>query len=361
MVSCSESFWEETIYTSSDVSLTRCFVYVSGENIELAKAEVAALSRILSSDLKLFWMGRLGILEGANDISRFILDRAALTHRAGRILYETDSLESLIETVPRDFWMNKLDSNDTFNVKTLSINTEHSLDERLLVERELGTHIKTTTGARVSLRNANYQVLVILSDTKVLVCKSTDSQLRSELRKRSPGKKSFFHPSMMNSSLARVMCNLAEIKADDIVLDPFCGGGGILCEASYLGAFSLGLDLNWKLLQGAKKNLEEIGSRYSILQADAQALPIKSVDCIVTDPPYGRSSSTRGVRSTALVEEVLKRLDSIIQSKGEHVCICGSTEMSLPQLIRNYGLHIGQDLRIRVHSGLVREIVTIIL
>lgn len=361
MVSCSESFWAGTTYTSSDDSLTRWFVYVSGENVELAKAEVAALSRILSSDLRLFWKGRFGILEDVSDISKFILDRAALTLTAGRILYETDSIENLVDAVSHDFWMNELDSNDTFSVRTLRISTEHSLDERLLIERELGTHIKTTTGAKVSLRHANFQVLVVLSDTNFLVCKSSDSSLRSELRKRSPGKKSFFHPSMMNSSLARVMCNLVEIKPEEIVLDPFCGGGGILCEASYLGAFAVGLDLNWKLLQGAKKNLKEIGSRYSILQADAQNVPIKSVDCIVTDPPYGRTSSTRGVKSTVLVEEVLKGISSIIQSKGERVCICGSTEMNLPQLIRDCGLHLGQDLRLRVHSGLVREIVTIIL
>ncbi len=361
MVSYNESFLVEIIYTSSDDYLTRWFVYISGENVELAKAEVFALSKLLSSDFKLHWIGRLGIIKDTIDISKFILDRAALTQRAGRILYETDSLSNLVDAVPQDFWKNMINSDDSFCVKTLCISTKPNSDRRLLIEYELGAHIKTTTGARVNLRSAKFQVLVIVTDTNLLVCKSEESKLRNNLRRRTPGKKSFFHPSMMNSSLARVMCNLVEVKAEDIVLDPFCGGGGILCEASHLGAFSVGLDLNWKLLQGAKKNLEEISPRYSILQADAQDLPISSVDCIVTDPPYGRSSSTRGVKSTILVEELLKRVDSMIQSRGEHVCVCGSTEMDLPQLITDYGFHLGQDLRIHVHSGLVREIVTIVL
>ena len=351
----------EIISTSSDDYLTRWFVYVSGENVELAKAEVGALSRIISSKSKLNWIGRLGIIEDSTDVSEFVLERAALVQKAGRILYEAESSENLIDVIPPDFWREMIRRNDTFCVKTQSISASTSLDVRLQIEQELGAHIKATTGAQVDLKNAKVQILVIVADTNLFVCKFNESRLRTDLRMRKPGKKSFFHPSMMNSSLARVMCNLVGLKPRNIVLDPFCGGGGILCEASYIGAFAIGLDLNWSLLKGAKKNLEEIGSRYSVIQADAQKIPISSVDYIVTDPPYGRSSSTRGIKSSQLVEGLLKRIDDIIQARGERVCICGSTEMNLPQLIADYGLHLRQDLKTRVHSGLVREIVTIIL
>ena len=256
--------------------------------------------------------------------------------------------------VSDDFWRDMISVDETFSIKTLCVNTEIVLTHRLQLERSLGAHIKAITNASVDLRNALVQILVILTDTDILVCRSTESELRSILGRRMPGKKPFFHPSMMNSSLARVMCNLVELRKRDILLDPFCGG-------AYLGAFVVGYDINWKLVNGARINLEEISQKYCVLQADIQQSPISSADCIVTDPPYGRSSSTRGIQSTRLVDQLLQDLDSLVHSEGEHVCICGSTEMRLPSLVQDAGFRLGQDIKIRVHSGLVREIVTIVL
>lgn len=361
MVNYNESFPVGTIYTSSDDSLTRWFVYTSGEHIELAKTEVSSLVELVSANSKIHWQGRFGIIECTSNVSEFILNRSALTQKAGVVLYDTESSERLIDTDTDTLWNQILSINDTFSVKTLCIDIKINLDKRLHFERELGAYIKKTTNAKVDLKNATVQILVIFTESKIFVCKSNDSKLRINLRKREPSKKSFFHPSMMNSSLARVMCNLAQIQEGDIVLDPFCGGGGILCEASYLGASVVGMDVNWGLLNGAKRNLEDISRDYSILQADIKQMPINSVDCIVTDPPYGRSSSTRGDQSIKLVEELLKKIESITKSTGEHICLCGSTEMNLPRLIQDYGFHIGKDVKLRVHSGLVREIVTIIL
>lgn len=359
MASYSGCFLVGITYTSDDGCLTRWFVYVSGEKLELAKAEVDVLSRLLSSDIRLDWIGRLALIGGAANVSEFILDRAALTLRAGEVLYESDSVNHLTREESVDVLKKLMKPSDTFSIKTLCVDVSKELERRVQIERDLGAHIKAITGATVNLRNPAKQILVILTDEKILVCKSNESKLRINLRNREPSKKLFFHPSMMNSSLARVMCNLAGIRLGDIVLDPFCGGGGILCEASYLGAAVVGLDLNWKLLTGAKRNLKEISQNFCIIQADARNIPISSVDCIVTDPPYGRSSSTRGAHSIELVEMLLERVDSIVQSKGERVCICGDIEMDLPQLVQDSGLHVERDFKIRVHSGLVREIVTI--
>ncbi|TFG35087.1 hypothetical protein EU527_00380 [Candidatus Thorarchaeota archaeon] len=359
MVKCNVCFLAATICTSSDEYLTKWFVYVSGENVELAKAEVYSLLRSVLSDVRIDWIERLAIIESAISISEFILDRAALTQRAGRIIYEADSVESLRAKESSNIWRCLMTSRDTFSIKILCVGTNIESEKRNQLERDLGAHIKTAAGANVDLRNAAKQILVILTDENVLICLSNDSKLRIDLKDREPGKKPFFHPSMMNSKLARVMCNLVQVKKGEVMLDPFCGGGGILCEASYLGAFVIGLDLNWKLLTGARMNLREIGHKYSIIQADAQHIPISSVDCIVTDPPYGRSSSTRGGQSIKLIETMLERIDSIIDSREERVCICGDAEMNLPRLVEDCGLLIGLDFKMRVHSGLVREIVTI--
>jgi putative methyltransferase (TIGR01177 family) len=164
---------------------------------------------------------------------------------------------------------------------------------------------------------------------------------------------------MMNASLARVMCNLASVMPEEIVLDPFCGGGGILCEASLIGAKTVGMDPNWRLLKGGKKNLAAIGTRYTFIQGDVRNLPIRECDCIVTDPPYGRASSTRGAHALRLVESLFGNVDSLLSRRNDSLCICGDSEMNIRNKAEEYGLIVGQALYIRVHSGLVREVLTI--
>ncbi|TFG33420.1 methyltransferase domain-containing protein [Candidatus Thorarchaeota archaeon] len=348
----------ETIYTSDD-SLTAYFAYISGENIGLAKAELEVLLNQFSIDKEVTWLRRFARIVMPINPTDFLLKRAALIQYAGIILYKSSSVDDITKGLSDDDWIIHISKQDSFAVKTLCVGNENDMDMRLQIERNLGAHIKQVTGANVNLRNPSIQILVLIMSDGIIVCKSDTSKLRALLRGREPGKKEFFHPSMMNSSLARVMCNLAGVQSGDIVLDPFCGGGGILCEASYIGASVIGIDLSWKLLIGARVNLSKIGLKYSLIQGDAQHLPISSVDRIVSDPPYGRASSTRGTKAIKLIESLLEETNSILQSKGECLCLCSDSEMKLSQIIENAGLTVARQLSMRVHSGLVRDIVTV--
>jgi len=354
-----EYFLVGIIYTSSDDGLTAYFAYVSGEHIGLAIAEVEALLNQFFIETELTWFGRLARIVMPNNPADFLLERAALIQYAGIILYESDSIDDITQGISDDEWMVHITKQDDFAVRTLCIDEDNDLDMRLQIERNLGAHIVRATGADVNLRNPSVQILVLIMPEGITICKSNTSKLRMLLRGREPGKKEFFHPSMMNSSLARVMCNLAGVRIGDIVLDPFCGGGGILCEASHIGASVIGIDLSWKLLTGARVNLSNISVNYSLIQADTQHLPINSVNRIVTDPPYGRASSTRGNKATKLIGSLLEVADSILQSKGECMCLCCDSEMKLSQIIQDVGLTVANQHSMRVHSGLVRDIVTV--
>jgi tRNA (guanine10-N2)-dimethyltransferase len=355
----SVSFLAETTFTSSDACLTNYFAQVSGENLELARAEIKALTKLWPVDIRITWLGRVAKLQAETSPVEFLLERAALVQRAGRLLGEFIHEESIIEGVSDDCWKNVVLSSDRFSVRTICIENEYDQQKRIEIERNLGAHIRGITGAKVELRSPSTHILVIIVAGRFLICKSTESRLRQMLRAREPGKKPFFHPSMMNSTLARTMCNLAGVKPGNTVLDPFCGGGGILCEASHIGASVVGIDMNWRLLKGAILNLSKINSNYSIIQADALHLPIQAVDHIVTDPPYGHSSSTRGTESRKLFDCLLRRAPSILQSSGEVLCICASSELGISEMIQDAGLNIGYKIKMVVHSGLVREIVTV--
>lgn len=338
--------------------MTKYFVYISGEHIDVAQAEVNALVRLLKLN-EISWRDRIGLIDSPSNPVPFLLERAALVKEAGLVYTETSDQDALETNLSEDVLKNSIRSTETYSVRTISVSKKNKFRDRQEIESRLGAHIKKVTHAGVSLDNPQSRILVFLFPDSVLVCKSYASQLRPRLRNRNPGRKPFFHPSMMNATLARVMCNLAGVMPGEIILDPFCGGGGILCEASLLGAKTVGIDLNWRLLSGGVENLAEIGNNHTFIQGDVRNIPIRECDCIVTDPPYGRASSTRGAHAVHLVESLLGNIDSILRRRNESLCICGSSKMNIQNLVRNSGLVVGQLLRIKVHTGLVREILTV--
>ncbi len=344
---------------SRSASTNSYFAIVSGENAELARVEIETLLQMVDSKYEVSWYERVAIIEGLQNPTDFLLQRAALLKEAGTIIFETDSLDGAAREIPDDLLISNVGSNETFSIRTKSFLHSRKPEARRSIVVELGDKIQRATAARVQLENPDIRVLVLVMSDRILVCMSKESQLRGQLRRRKPGMKPFFHPSMMNALLARTMCNLARVMPNETVLDPFCGGGGILCEIAHIGARPIGLELSWRFLKGASKNLAGIQySDYSLIQGDARCSPIRNCHHVVTDPPYGRASSTRGEKAVRLVAALFENAEEIILHGGS-MCTCHSSDMGVPEVIRQLGFEIEYQIRFRVHSGLVREVITV--
>ena len=295
------------------------FAIISGENIELGRAELRALLPLVCDKYNVRWYDHLAIIKADSNPVGFILDRAALIKEAGSVILDIHSSSDIITNLSDDAIESIVEPSETFCIRTRLYAHQKNSQYREQLVGNLGAKIGTRTGAKVSMNNPDVTILVILTTERTFVCKSLKSELRGLLRERKPGRKEFFHPSMMSAQLARVMCNLAKIMPDEIVFDPFCGGGGILCEAAILGAKVVGWDLNWRLIMGATKNLaESLDREASVIQADSRYPPLQAnrVDCITTDPPYGRTSSTRGAKARGLALMFLEHTPEIIKEGG---------------------------------------------
>lgn len=337
--------------------MVRNYVILSGENLELARAETNSLVNLLNPNANVIWDNSFGLVESRTDQSIFLLNRAALVKEAGSVLAENSQVEELLESLSAETFTSWLDKSKSFCLRTYSINKDTRTDRQKLTI-EFGTKIKSVTNASVSLRNPNVNLALFIGSNHATLCLSKQSTLRAQLRARKPGRKKFFHPSMMNSQLARVMCNLAAINETTTVLDPFCGGGGILCEALSIGAKVIGIDMNWRLLKGAQTNLTDImGTEYTVLQADARTLPVKRCGSIVTDPPYGRASSTRGAIAKQLIRSILNQSVEILEPNGT-LCISGSTDLDISSMIDEIGVTKLHHIEVPVHRGLTREIIS---
>lgn len=102
--------------------------------------------------------------------------------------------------------------------------------------------------------------------------------------------------------LSRFICNICQIKKNDIVLDPFCGTCGLLIEAFFLEAKIVGVDIKIDILKGAKKNIDyykknnSLNTSYNLILGDSKVLPFPNnyFDSIITDFPYGQSTIIGG-------------------------------------------------------------------
>jgi len=96
---------------------------------------------------------------------------------------------------------------------------------------------------------------------------------------------------MLPPKIARSMVNLVPGDSNGkLLVDPFCGSGRILVEASELGYKVAGLDTSSSQVSDTQANLKHLGIEGEVFVYDATHLSQKftNIDCIVTEPFLGK-------------------------------------------------------------------------
>ncbi|TFG15265.1 methyltransferase domain-containing protein [Candidatus Thorarchaeota archaeon] len=338
--------------------MPKYFAILFGNDLNLANTELQAILDYIDEGVSKIPVKRFVTFDSNHNPIQFIRNRAALVRETGYIVQEAPSGEALIASISKDSLKEYVSREQTFSVRVRNIgDKQESRSPR--IEKRIGKVIEQQAGASVSLENPDVRFLVVIDDHRQVLVTSEQSIARESIEERRPRNRAFFHPSIMNTSLARAMCNIAKIDRESLVVDPFCGAGGILSEAVGLASSVVGIDRNWTLLAGARENLKKLKrENYSLVQADARRLSMSSCDSVVTDPPYGRTSSTRGVEAIRLVRAFLEFvLEEKIVEKS--LCICASLQMGVSELVMNMGLEIRYHVKSRVHKSLTREVICI--
>jgi len=113
------------------------------------------------------------------------------------------------------------------------------------------------------------------------------------------------------------------------------------------------------MLRGARRNLRYFGlDALGFLNGDARHTPLHDLDAIATDPPYGRGSSTRGVKTASLVRDFLAGAGNSLK-KGAHLCISSPVEIQVEDQAREAGLRMIERHLAKVHRSLTRQFVVL--
>ena len=290
--------------------MPKLFFLLSGENESMPAAEVKAILEAEGySYSNVSEFDQILRLEAEVDCVQSVQVRSAYTRFSALELFVSNATHGdIAKAAAETDFKAVLKPGESFVVRINRIrNYADQALNTMELEGKLGKQIlNSTEGTKVSLKNPDKTFIGIITDEKlVLGLKLTDITSKT-FSERRPRKKPFFHPSAMPSKMARCMVNLAHGKAESLVLDPFCGTGTSLIEASYIGCRAVGVDAQKRMILGTRKNLRFFNiSAEGLVLADSRKPPFFKVDCVITDPPYGRSSSTLKSTTEQLVKDVL--------------------------------------------------------
>ncbi len=339
--------------------MARLFFLLSGEHSTLPISELTAI--LESEGCSFTVLERLDqILRLESDLEcvETITRRAALTRLCGLELLtcEADPQEIMNQLSTKNL-DKALRSGESFAVRVKRVKDHSPTIIRVELERKIGQLLlENEKHVQVDLRKPDKTFIGVLTGKKFIFGLKLAEIIPKPFLERRPIKKPYFHPSAMQSKLARCMVNLAKPKSGELVFDPFCGTGSILIEAALIGCRVLGADIKRQMVKGTAQNMLHFQiDPEGLLVADSSNLPIRKVDFVVFDPPYGRSATTMKRTTTQVVKQVLISANSIIK-KGGRICMAAPKTLEIKSIGKELGYKHLNSYFVYVHRSLTREV-----
>ncbi|MEM1582021.1 MAG: THUMP domain-containing protein [Candidatus Bathyarchaeia archaeon] len=343
--------------------MAKLFFLISGENPTLPFSEIKS---ILSAEgyeyLVLGELTQLLRVEAEAKCAEAIRFRSALAKYCCLEIFSCNAtLDEILLNVEKVDFTRFIDYGESFAVRVLRIRGTSPDISCLRLERKIGEKIFNsvkTRNVRVNLKNPDKTFLGVLTDGMFFFGLKLVDVKRKDLIERGPRRRIFSHPAALTAKMARFMVNLAQVRRGELLLDPFCGTGSVLIEAGLIGCRVIGFDVDRRMVEGSLKNLRFFGIEpEGLAVADARFIPLspRTVDRIVTDPPYGTAASTHGFVAKDLIEQFFLSAANLTKIGGI-ICIAAPNDIKVRDIARRYGFKHLESHFIYIHRRLTREI-----
>lgn len=320
-----------------------CIVLL-GDIVDLAEKEV--LFAIESLNIEYKYLERIGLLlflETYEKLAEYLCYRCSMVREVTKIVFESDLL-NFYNKINLDLF--NIEKNKTICVRIKSYDNNNKPEVRNM-ESKIG-EIFYERGYKVNLENPGVLIRGYIINERIFLGILLAKSNRKEYEERRPSKRKVFHPSSMIPKLARLFVNLSRAEINEFLVDPFCGVGGFLIEASYFIKYCIGIDIDIKMVKGAKENLKFYNIyNVDLINASALKLPLRKLKYVATDTPYGIASSTKGIKHDELIRNFLNELSNY---KGVSACILTTKS----DINNNFKILLKYSQRVR--SSLIRWI-----
>ncbi len=340
------------------MKLHRFYAILSGEHVTLPLAELKA---ILESENHAYVIDHVYdnvvLYRSTPSSYESIISRAGMVKEVGLYLESTTSSREEFHSKLKDLDIcSYVEGEFAIRLRRFK-GHKASLSDKELIDA-LASKIIGECKARVNLVNPKTIVRILVTEGVILIGVALGQVNTREFNKRSPAKRPFFRPGALSVELSRVFVNLSRPKRDYYYLDPFCGTGGFLIEALFMGYRVIGIDLNPVMIEGARANIEYYGFQdYELIHGDAAKLPLKSmhgfIGSIGTDPPYGRSTSTIGRGVEEILADFLNNAVEVVIDGG-YIVFATPHYVDVTDIVKSTGLYLIERHYMRVHGSLTR-------
>jgi tRNA (guanine10-N2)-dimethyltransferase len=320
---------------------------LGGENTELGKIE--ALELLLTENYEpelTLDENSIIIISVSNIIESKIIRRLGMTKRISKIFHEDEKTQ--VEDVVRRMPMIDIEQK-TFAIRQICNKRISEKKIAKVLGEKIPEHNKT------DLNHPEIKILYFTGKKTIIsIWDSKKETFYKKCLKYHIKNRPFFSPIGIHPRIARSMINLANCSENDTVIDPFCGTGGMLIEASDMKINSIGIDILGKMVEYSKGNLNYFKLKSKVIQGDINDIINHKFKAIVTDPPYGISTTTKGEG----VDKLMKRSMEVFSknmNKGERLVVA----LSKPELIKNKNYKEIYRFQWYIHKSLTRNIIVL--
>ncbi len=228
---------------------------------------------------------RIVLTESEGDAALNRLDRAALVDEVLRHPQHSEVIEAPQLTAQIADWARENLPTGSFAIRVRTLGTGISGFSRSAIASEVGAAIFSKSNP-VDLEHPEHEVVIILagpedppnhpdplanSPPTIVWGLRHQTFERTNWGGRQPMERPFFQPVSLEPRLARLLISLghrsgaaspsgtvatSQANQPTTVIDPFCGTGGIAIEAMLAGLNVLASDLDPRMVNGTKQNLE---------------------------------------------------------------------------------------------------------
>lgn len=218
------------------------------------------------------------------------------------------------------------------NFNTIGLNLKKDLQQRDFNARFIykpNAPLSSVQIGRNKLIEKGAEILIISGIYGFYIAKTLTIQDYQDYSQKDYGRpQRDMHTGLLPPKLAKIMINLAEVKSDDTILDPFCGSGTVLQEALLAGFQNvIGSDIDSKAVWQTEENLKWLvenyklaRAKYKLIVSDVKNLQAKiaknSVDTIVTEPFLG--PALKGKPTTEKIKKIINELESLYLAAFEN-------------------------------------------
>jgi tRNA (guanine10-N2)-dimethyltransferase len=285
-------------------------------------------------------------IESNNSIIKRLVERLAFTFNIDEFLF---SCPATLEDIVRCAEKHPLMKDGSIAIRCK--NRSSLIQSQKLIDRIGDIYTKNRL---VNLTHPEIELRAVVTDDIAYIGIKKATLDTSHFQKRRGHFRPFLLPITLHPKIARSLVNLSGIKKHETLLDPFCGTGGILLEAGLLGIHVIGSDIEKKMIDGCRKNLEFYHLKnFTLFCADIADVSkhVSSVDAIVTDFPYARATTTKGEQLKQLYNRAFINISQIL--KKNRRAVIGFSNEEILSVGKNY-LTVLEKYSIVSHRSLTR-------